>query len=178
MSYDLCCLVLGIEEDLGSPETVKIAVESEYSSNSCSRYSEMYPFMTMQRGTWINLINPDPEKLYMGAFGLCDADFEAQETQSDSFKIPHWVVNEDAIYGLVPLIIFEEHEEEFRKIIEYLLDKSPIGKLIFLARFQSENEDIVCGVIPKDYFFKLLSHREILFNVCYVVSNETSRDMT
>jgi len=75
MSYDICCIVMGLKEDFPVPETKKIIVETEYSSSHVGgRYSKLYPFMTMQEGTWINLLTPGQE--HLGAFGICDADFD------------------------------------------------------------------------------------------------------
>ena len=177
MSYDLCCLVMGVEEDIRLPNLKQIKVENEYSPDSNSgRYYDEYPFMTMQRGTWFNLLNP--EKSYLGAYGLCDADFELAEAQPDFIKVPYWVQDEDSLYGLVPLIVFDEYVDEFKRITEYLLDRSPIGKLMFLARFQSRNDDIVCGVIPITDFFNFLANREILYNVCYIISKEVYSGLT
>jgi len=165
VSYDINVLVLGIKENIVMPGTKLSIIESEYASNSGGRYGEMYPFMTMQEGTWVQLLNP--AHTYSGAFGLCDGDFEYPK---ERIKYPYWVTETDVRkHDLVPLIIFDQYMDEFNSIIHYLINKSPIGKIMFLSKLQAYNPEIVCGTITTDNFFKLLANREILFNICYIL---------
>lgn len=165
MSYDINCLVLGVEEDLSMPVASKILVETEYSPNSNSgRYYGAYPFMTMQKGTWVNLLNS--ERSFLGAFGLCDID--DSEIQNDVAGYPVWIQDEE-LYDLSPIVVFDEYIEEFRKILNNLVSRSTNGRMMFLARYQGVETEVVCGTIPMTRFFELLSEKRILFNVCYIL---------
>ena len=173
MSYDLCCLVMGIEmkEDIVIPDVKQIIVQTEYLPNNCSgRNTYEYPLMATQEGTWIHLLNPDPDRHYLGSFDLCSGNFEYPK---EMIKYPYWVHDEDVKrYDLIPLIIYDEYIDEFTKIIRFLVEKSPIGKMFFLARLQAYNPEIVCGTIFIDDFFTMLLRNEILFNVCYILSDK------
>jgi len=73
------------------------------------------------------------------------------------------------INGLVPLVILNEYIKDFQEILQCLIDKSPIGKLMFLAQYQGDYEKVVCGTIPISEFFSLLAQKEILFNTYYIL---------
>lgn len=163
MSFDINIMVLGRNENINVPFTKKVTVVNEY-MNGFGRYYNMYEFMTMQNGTWCSIIKDlDAQK---GAFGICDGYFEMRE---DMIKYPYWVNNEDTLYDLVPIKIFDEYFEEVKNILYYLADKSPLRKIMFLARMQGTDEEIVCGTINLDKFIDMIIKKQVLFNVCYIL---------
>lgn len=46
---------------------------------------------------------------------------------------------------------------------------SPIKKIMFLARYQWGDEEIICGVLSYIEFITMLENQEILFNVSYII---------
>ena len=167
MSYSLWCFVLGAKKDMALPNTKYFTLESRYSPYSLNNIGfEAYSLMEMERGVWVDLINAEYLNGFAGALRLCDADWEYPK---ELIQYPYWVNMETADYDLRPLVVFDEYLDEFKRIIQFLADQSPIGKIMFLARFQGCNEDVVCGTIQVSNFFTLLSQKKILFNVCYIL---------
>jgi len=174
MSYSLWCLVLGAKEKIELSDTKHFTLESTYYPYSFKDIGyEASSLMQMGRGMRVELFNIKHLDGAAGALCLCEADWDYPK---ESIKYPDWVNMEAADYDLVPLIIFDEYLDEFKRIMQFLINKSPIGKMMFLARFQGCNEDVVCGTIQISDFFTLLSQKRILFNVCYILIKDHDED--
>ena len=178
MSYSLFSLILGAKEELITPPPTQILVEFknnrfqlDYDKNSGE-----YAFMMLQEGVCVTFSNPDPERSFLGACDICDADFDCPK---ELIKYPYWVCDEKVRHcDLIPLVIFDEYLDEFKSLIRYLTGKSPIGKMMFLARLQAYNPEIICGTISVDDFFALLSKKKILFNTCYILCDDYPKPET
>ncbi|WP_019418912.1 hypothetical protein [Paenibacillus sp. OSY-SE] len=96
---------------------------------------------------------------------FCDSDFKHIQ---DDTALPYWINDEDIKYHLTPLIIKKDFEEDVKKIISYLIEQSPIKTVMLLARYQSEDREIICGVMSPDEFWTLLEEGKVLFNTCFV----------
>ena len=166
MSYSIFILVLHTDEDIVIPSSTKIYVETMHFPHNYDRTSGDFPYMTMHKGTLVSLLNPNPDRRFLGAFDICTADFEHPE---EHIKYPSWMQREETRNGLVPLVILNEYIKDFQEILQCLIDKSPIGKLMFLAQYQGDYEKVVCGTIPISEFFSLLAQKEILFNTYYIL---------
>lgn len=96
--------------------------------------------MSQTKGIWYSLVKEDDG--VQNAFLLCDSDFEIER---EKLPIPFWIDNEDVIYHLTPLIINNEYMDEFEKIFKFLVEQSPSNTLMFLARYQGGDYEIIQG---------------------------------
>ncbi|MEA4963963.1 hypothetical protein [Lutispora sp.] len=166
MSYDLNILVQNQEEPSVLPFPSLIQMLNEKNDEIASRYHSIWRYMTQSKGIWYSLVKENNGIL--NAFPICDSDFEADE---DSIEIPYWVSDDSIKYNLTPLIVYEEYRRDFEKIIEFLIKQSPNRTVMFLARYQGGEHEIVCGVLKYEEFTKLLNQSKILFNVCYIIND-------
>ena len=164
MSYDLVLLVVGQDKPTKINNMSDIKILDEFSNDLAKRYHSIWPYMTGTNGVWYSLVCND-RGIY-NAYSICDSDYEAKP---ESIPLPYWVKSSETIYNLTPLIIYDKYKENFRFIIGQLLDQSPTNTLMFLARYQGGEEEIVCGVLSLQDFWELLDERKILFNVCYII---------
>lgn len=70
------------------------------------------------------------------------------------------------------LKINERYISAFTQILEYLLSRSPIKTIAFLARYQDDEKEYILGTFSKKTFFDMLAHGQISFNVCYLIRDE------
>ena len=125
-----------------------------------------------------------PDDYYFDCYKVCNAHYSQQSL--DDFKV--WTSlpegepypKFDNLYGeweyyknvsLATLEIKEEYREDFEKIIDYFLERSPAKMIIFLPRYQGEERDNIQGVLKRDLFFEMLDTGKIKFNTCYIISN-------
>jgi len=167
MSFSLYILSLGKRELIEVPEytTFDIIDESDEYNGRCAGYE----FMTMQEGQWFLICGKEPD---VAAYTVCTIDVD--KVEGGQVKYPSWVDNEYTIGDLFPLIIYDEVFDEFEHVLRYMLEQSPLNKIMFLARLQGTYEEIVCGTMQVDKFVSMLKDREILFNTCYIVSKEST----
>ncbi|MCE5284538.1 MAG: hypothetical protein LLG02_01630 [Pelosinus sp.] len=163
MSYDLNVLVLNQENASVLPFSSEIQILNEF--QEILRYKEIWKHMTGMRGVWY-LLGVDDEDGF-NAMPIIDADFNVCLKNQ---QMPYWVLDEDVRSNLSPLIALEKYKHDFEKILNFLIQESPSKSIMFLARYQGGETEIVCGVIKYLEFKKLLDERKILFNVCYIIS--------
>lgn len=173
MSFEINVLVVGQKEPAKLPFSTDILVENE-TDPYFRRYTRMWPFFMQTEGVLyslgrcdpdLDIDDPDPITTF-SALSICDSDFEHPLPE-----IPHteWIpkrTRED----LTSLIIFEKDVAELKKILAFLLHSSPKKLMMFHTRYQCHDKEIICGVIKRDQFFKLLEAGKLCFNVCYIVS--------
>lgn len=167
MSYDLNILAINQKNPTKLPFKSKIEVQNEFDNYGVKRYHSIWSYMTQMSGVWYSLVRE--EDGVCNAYKICDSDYEIEESKID---MPYWIYDEDIKYNLTPLIIREDYENDFKKIIKYLIKESPIKTIMLLARYQSTEHEIVCGVLTLDEFNELLNKRKILFNVCYIIRGD------
>lgn len=165
MSYDLEILVQNQEEPSVLPFSSSIQLMNE-KDDEIARYHSLWKYMTQSKGIWYSLVK-ERDGIF-NAFQICDSKFEENE---ESIEFPYWITDESIKYNLTPLIINEEFSRDFEKIIKFLIKQSPNKTIMFLARYQGGEHEIVCGVLKYEEFIRLLSQSKILFNVCYIISN-------
>ena len=163
MSYDLNVLVLNQENASVLPFASEIQIVDEF--QEILRYKEIWKYMTETRGVWYLL--GIEEGGWFNAMSIIDADFNAC---LESRQMPYWVSDEDVKSNLNPLIAQEKYRHDFEKILSFLIQESPSKSIMFLARYQGGETEIICGVMKYLEFKKLLDERKILFNVCYIIS--------
>lgn len=164
MSYSINALSLRQKDKATLPTTKGFEVVDEH-TEGCGRFYE-YPFMTMQKGIWYSFIK-DMDNIPMASYGMCDANFDLPD---ESRILPYWVSNRDTLYDLRPLVIYDKYYDDFKKVLLFIKEQSPIGRLMFLAQMQGTYEEVICGSISMDSFWEMLNNNQILFNVCYIIS--------
>lgn len=164
MSYDLEILVQNQKKPSILPFESSIEMLNEKTDRMTKRYHSMWKYMTCANGIWYSLVS-DYEGVY-NAYSICTSDFKADNKEI----IPYWISDENVVYNLTPLIIHEQYKNDFIKIIEFLIRQSPNKTVMFLARYQGGEHEIVCGVLSFKDFVGLLDKRKILFNICYIIT--------
>ena len=165
MLCDISFLSLYQETPLYPPFDSKLVLKNEQ-DGEFGRYIQMWPFFSSRKGVLYRIEENDPKDEFDS---FCDSDFEEPEADGK----PFWI-SEDAWSDMTSLLVREDCLADFIKLVDFLLDTSPSGYLLFLPRYQitgPENHDNVCGVIGKGQFFKMLSRGDVRFNCCYVLSN-------
>ncbi|MGG4397451.1 hypothetical protein ABEX25_24430 [Paenibacillus thiaminolyticus] len=166
MPFDFNVLVVNQRKKTIFPFSSSISILNEIDDEDGKRYHTIYPFMTQTSGIWYSLIKEDDGVVYAS---FCDSDFEHVQ---DDAALPYWIKDEDIKYHLTPLFIKKDFEEEVKKIISYLIEQSPIKTVMLLARYQSDDREIICGVMSPDEFWTLLGEGKVLFNTCYIIRQD------
>lgn len=166
MSYDLNILCTNQDKVSKLPFTSSIELRNENDFPELGRYNSIWPFMCSLKGIWYSIGKDDDG--WFNAMSLVDADFDKVVDRSD---IPYWIFDDEVISNLRPLNVYDEYKNEFNNIIEFLIQQSPHNHIMFLARFQGGEKEIVHGVLKCEEFTELLSQSKILFNVCYIISD-------
>lgn len=165
MSFDLEVLVVNQISALQSPFQSQIEVLNEQDNQDVKRFDGKWKIMSHTNGVWYSLVKDDEG--VRNAFLLCESDFERS---IDNVPVPFWIDNEDILYNLTPLIIRSAFRNDFEKIIRFLLECSPTNTLMFLARYQGGDYELIQGVLTVEQFLNHLDKKNILFNVCYILT--------
>lgn len=166
MSYDINILCMNQDNVSKLPFASEIEIRSEIDFPNLGRYHSVWPFMCKSKGVWYSLGKDDEG--YFNTLSIVDADFDNIVTHS---YMPYWILDDEVKSNLKPMIIYEEYEEDFEKIIKFLLKQSPSRTIMFLARYQGGEKEIIYGVLERQEFMELYSQSKILFNVCYIISD-------
>ena len=172
MSFLLCILSLGKRDKIKIPQYQKLYVFDE-SEGFFAHDGEIFKFMMMQEGQGFSLLK-DSEK--WSSLGLCTIDYDQIDPdfqiENNQVNYPNWIDNENTLYDLMPLVIYDEVFDEFEQVLRYMLEQSPIHKIMFIAQLQGTYEEVVCGTIHIDKFLSMIKEKSILFNTSYIVSQE------
>lgn len=163
MSYDLNILVLEQDKPVSLPFSSNIGVLNE--SQEELRYHSIWSFMSQSRGSWYCLGHSDGH--LFNALAILEAGFDIEPS---TYLKPYWIIDEQVKSEMVPLNIATNFLVDFKKIMSFLINQSPINTVMFLARFQGHDKEVLCGVISLQEFWNLMEEGGILFNVCYVIS--------
>lgn len=158
MPYDINILVVNQEKPSKIPFKSSIAYDLQV-----PKY-DSWQYIYESRGIWYYL--GKEENNLFNAASFCSSNFDIDEHQ---LPIPYWIKSEDVIYHLTPLVIKNEYKKEMRTILQFFINESPVKTLLFLARYQGGNQEIVQGVISFNDFFDLLESGKVLFNICYII---------
>lgn len=166
MSYDLNVLCINQDKAVKLPFASPIELRNENDFPELGRYASIWPFMCGSRGIWYSMGKDDDG--WFNAISLVDADFDNTVGRRHA---PYWIFDEEVLDNLKPLIVFDEYRNEFDRIVEFLIHESPNKHVMFLARFQGGEQEIIHGVMKRKDFTKLLGQSKIFFNVCYIIKD-------
>ena len=164
MSFDLEVLVMNQAHPVILPFQSLIEVMNEQNDENVTRFNDNWKVMSRTNGVWYSLVRDDDG--VKNAYLLCDSDFEEGV---ERIPIPFWIQDEDVMYNLTPLIIRSEFKVDFEKILRFFLGQSPSNSIMFLARYQGGDCEIVQGVLTISEFMRQLVMKNILFNICYII---------
>jgi len=166
MSYDLNILCINQDNPSKLSFVSSIELRNEIDFPDSGRYHSIWSFMCNLKGVWYSIGKHDDG--WFNAMSIVDADFDKVIEKS---CMPHWVLDDEIRSNLKPLIVYDEYKRDLEIIIEFLIQQSPNSIIMFLARYQGGEKEIVHGVLKREEFTKLLNQSKILFNVCYIISN-------
>ena len=159
MSFDLNILVV----QQNKPCHVSSCIEIENEQQMRLRYSDIWTFMGQTKGVWYSL--GITEEGIFNALPLIRTNFDQEHIIQ-----PFWIRDYDVLSNLTPLLIKEKYQGELIKVMKSMIDMSPIKTIMFMARYQGEDEEIIYGSIPSSIFFQYLNQSKISFNVCYIIT--------
>lgn len=119
--------------------------------------------MSNTSGMWYSLGVEDDG--WHTALPIIDTDFE----EVAKSELPNWIEDENVLSNLTELSMVINYKGEVFKVIEHLINMSPIKTIMILARYQGGDTEIIQGVIPYKKFKSMLDDGKVLFNVCYIV---------
>lgn len=160
MSYDLKIMILGQDEPTDFQSTIDIIDESQ----EPLRYQLIWKFMSSMKGVMYSLGKTDG--FLFNAMLLIDSSFDSPK------EYPYWLKDEGVISNLTPICLQEEYEVELKRIINEMIQHSPINMIMFMARYQGGEKEVLCGTMRLGEFISLISEDKILFNVCYIIEGD------
>ncbi|WP_053956043.1 hypothetical protein [Inediibacterium massiliense] len=158
MSFDLNIVVVQQHKAVKIDSIIDIISEEEEKL----RYNKIWEYMSQASGVWYSL--GKFENGFFSALPIIDTDFD-KECKEKIF----WIQDRDILENLTPIIIKDMFGEEFKKILKEMIEMSPSKTILFMARYQGGDTEIIQGVVPLNHFLISIEKNEILFNVCYIV---------
>jgi hypothetical protein len=160
MSYDLNVLCVNQKTALSLPFVSSIELRNEFDFPASGRYHSIWPFMSNMNGIWYSL-GKDGESGF-NALPIIDSDFDKE---IDRLAMPYWL-SDDNDYdniksNMTPLIISDKYKEDFKNIIQFLVRQSSDSVIMFLARYQGGEKEIVQGTMAYGKFEQLLGQFRI-----------------
>ena len=167
--YDLILFCVGkrvLKKDL--PKT-KIYIETE------KRYCDIWKFITKQKGTWLSLYKSKDE---FAGTGLClnledDIRFAVRNESyaaggKEFHKLVFFGADNDS---LTPYRIDPDYIDDFKTVVDFLLNESPCSLVYVLASYQCEDKEHVSGTYTLKTFLSMMEENKIKSNVCYIITN-------
>jgi len=144
---------------------LSITVENEidHKEEYVSRYFEIWPTMCRTEGIWYELT------VYDGIDSAVPICGFYPDISPGLLPIPKWVTDLPTIESLTPIYIKDPFNEEFKEILECLINESPQKKVLFHARYQCPDTEIMMEVMTLEEFYSNLENKKILFNACYTI---------
>jgi hypothetical protein len=106
---------------------------------------------------------------------MCDIFYDDEKVKIDR-TLTHYTNIYQYIDFLPAFGIKEEFRKDLEDVILYFLEQSPLHMIIFLPRYQGDEEDVIHGVFAKDEFFHMLDNRLVKFNHCYIIGGSNVGD--
>ncbi len=139
-------------------------------------YGNTWPFMNHCPGFWYYLFPADEalEPFLSGCYNMCEFYSVEREPELElGDSITNRAEWREYVESLGILEIKREFRADFEKVIDFFLDESPSKTILFLARCQGLEEDVIQGSYPRDIFFEMLDDYHVRFNTCYIICKES-----
>jgi len=163
MSYEIHIIAINQKSPVHITHSSEILLHNELEDLEVNRYAEIWPFFSSTPGILYSLVTEIDEDYY-SSFKICDSDFDVI-CEDKQFE---WVPKDNR-EDLTPFIVEDNFYDEFATILYFLLENAPQKRILFQTRYQCRDKEIVLGVIKISKFMDMLSNRQILFNVCYIL---------
>lgn len=126
-------------------------------------WQRSYRFINQLTGNayYIDAVNGDDELNEM-----FDADLECDNDE----MCPFWVNNLSRSESLYPLIVNEEYYNDYCRLVYHCMANSGNKVILFLPKFAETRDELIAGVINFKKFLRLLSERQILCGISYVIT--------
>jgi len=164
--FDLNILCIGQRTpniDIPNNKNIWIGNANNNNKKRKKRYFQIDPIMNYLDGIWYDLRCSEDE---IAGTMICDYAVNSIGTY------PYWITSAAIQNDLTILIINEEYLESFKEIMKFMIQKSPINMIMVSSRYQSNDQEVICGTITYDEFILLLEQRKILTNVCYAICDK------
>ncbi|MCQ4637792.1 hypothetical protein NE619_13740 [Anaerovorax odorimutans] len=162
MSYDLNILVLRQQEPI-KVNGGKIDIVNERQPDCSLRYMDSWDYVKMQEGIWYQLGTDDDG--FWSAMGIIDANF----SQAVSLEKQKGVAFRHKELELYPVIVNDEYKTDVEALLYKFVEASPIKMVLFLARLQGPEDDLIYGTVKTEEFTKMLEAGEVYFNTAYII---------
>lgn len=169
MSYEINIISVG-QENISSVRSISesdIILRNEIENDDVRRYFKIWPVFCHTKGILYS-IERELQEGYFSAFSICDADFESDIPME---LLPNYVTKEIQD-NLSPLIILPQYYSEVENYIRILIQESPQKTILFLARYEGGDYEVFSGAYTLSHFFQRLKTNKILFNMCYIVTDD------
>lgn len=167
MSYEINIISVGQTKVSSSYHPTKLLIENEVEYNNFYRYRKIWPVFSFTSGIMYSLVK-EVGTGFFSSFPLCDSDFDALVSPN---LIPDFI-SEEAKRNLTPLIIYPEYYSDVEKCIRMFIQDSPQKTILFLSRYEGGDYEIFSGTLCLSQFLQRLENKEILFNICYIVTED------
>ena len=166
MSFEINIISIAQKNVSNFRQDLSIIVQNEIEHNDegVARFYKIWPQMCKTEGIWYTL-----GRIHRGFFSaipICESDFHISPKL---LPIPSWITDPDVIESLTPISIKKDYIKDFKEIVECLINDSPQKKILFLARYQCPDDEVMCEPIMLEDFYLYLKEKNILFNVCYTI---------
>lgn len=152
--YDLIVFCVNQSTPCISFPESNIIIEAE------KRYCDIWKYIVAQSGIWYTLLADKDE---VGGTMLCEnIDFDS------TLNFPG--TNKETCECLTPFRICQQYYNQFKIIINYLLDCSPAKMVLVLGRYQSDETEMVLGTYSLEKYLSLMQSNQVYSNVCYIIS--------
>lgn len=169
MSYEINILAVGQATPSSSYHPSKILIRNEIEHDE-RRYFKIWPLFSHMDGILYSLGQNLEGTSIFSAFPICDSDFEAGAPLD---LLPGFLPL-SAKENLTPLIIYDEYYSDVENSIRMLVQESPLKTILFQTRYEWGDYEVICGTLTLSQFLERLKAHTILFNVCYIVRDDTA----
>ncbi len=173
MPFDFNILCMNQKKKSELPFSSQFLVRTHHRNNDDypKHYQNKWHFMNSCCGFWYDLLPMEikyGKDSYTGVYYMCHDIYRESSLKKNEY-LPKKLVEytEHELHWVVS--IKDELVEDFCKVIDFYLQESPVNMIIFLARYEDVELDLVTGVIEKSAFYEMLRHKELMFNMSYII---------
>ena len=141
-------------------------VEKDYNKDYIGRYHTIWPVFSYISGILYSLMTYEDSGPW--GFPICTSDFKVPHSVGIAFPFLPVEVAEN----LTGLIIKEKFIPDIFEVVSLLIEDSPKKTILFQTRYQDGDFEVMLGTFRKSDFLKKLQAEQLLFNVCYLVTED------